>query len=112
MRAAVVVSQGVTRFSKDQSLGLKKSSYAGWKWVSQIHAVIGGLAKASEDVVEAVFLNRGLQLEENLLRIGAKEFYKLFVLILGFDVGFALRPAIQFSGFLIRTSRERVIFKS
>ena len=51
-----------------------------------------GLAEASEDIIEVMFFNRGLQLEQNLLRIRAKGLDKLLVLILGFDVGFALSP--------------------
>ena len=37
-----------------------KVSYTRWKWVSQIHAMIGGLAKASEDIIEAMLFYSGL----------------------------------------------------
>ncbi len=68
-------------------------TYTGWKWVSQVHAVMSGLAETSEDVVEAMLLDGCLEVDQNLLRICAKGFDKLLLLILCFDVGFSLRPA-------------------
>ena len=66
------------------------------------------LTKAPEDIVEAVLFNRSLKLEQNLLRVCTKQLDKLFVFILGFDVGFPFRPENKVN-FAKSTSKHGVL---